>query len=77
MLLRYAIQAEEQQQFHLARNDDCANRTELEFVTGETIQLISFTGNSSTEERFLCQVTGRVFKDSKSNYIQQTVCLLI
>ena len=73
VVLRYAIPPQGQPEYYLAaRDDNCSERTEL--LAGERIELISFTGDNDTEERFICQVVGRVFRTSQGNYIQQTVC---
>ena len=73
VVLRYAISPQGQPEYYLATKDDnCSERAE--FVTGESIELISFTGDDGTEERFLCSVVGKVFENSRGNYIQQTVC---
>lgn len=73
VVLRYAIPPQGQPEYYLAATDDnCSEGTKL--LAGERIELISFTGDNDTEERFICQVVGRVFKTSQGNYIQQTVC---
>lgn len=71
VVLRYAFPNQNPDQFYLAVNGHQCNDTVREFLVGDNVVLATEGGDS-----FRCSISGKVFKSSNGDNIEDAVSLL-